>query len=837
MALLNPETLKQMIVGEGRVPAHAKLYVYGAGSSTLCPLYEDPGLTLQVANPVCADEGGEFDLVYLIDGRYRTEMRTRNDQPLFTSVNLTLQGPMKYESIAEFSTIAALRADTMLCYGERRRKRTTMPGEYLTVVDGNHRFVVMHEGAEADLVTAGSVHVNAVPDATGFVTFEQLGAVGDGITDDRAAFAKASGRRVRSAGRKTFFIDIGAGGAEKYLNTLQPAANTFWDFSDGSEILWNYCGAPLIFLPRASSNVTFVRPKFVWDGYFPDTSPIQSDFSNGAMKDCFNVGALDVAGCAHIVTACPDDLTLDRPKFRARTPGPQKSIFACIACRLDRTENARGKNLTIIAPEFDDYCMGIVGGCYDDFSIGPNIRTTRYDDYNALAAATPPGHLFYISEYTSDRGWTNGHFGAIYDLGEYQGSSPGGNGFTTVKLDTAENVRIESIYSQRPHGPLETAGSQHVSIGSVTWVSNQTHDDAAFLGTAAVNLVSSTHRACKSVFIGTVSLSVPGLAGTVGPSALVKFGGTLSDSALPVQGIRIDTLYIEAAGQSFASLIQFDNAEKCLVNQLTLNVSDPAHNFTVAEFSGNCIDSGIKQVTQVGTQRVEGIRMETAIAVTGVTGSGTDPVEVTTGETHGYKSGDIVQLDAIGGVGELNATRNPITVLSPTRFALDGTDSSLIGAFTSGGTATRPCDRCFIVSDETFGTSLRQGDYDSRPAGGVWPLSRPLSVGGKLANTPSGTTQTAQLLLREDGVYEVSLLAIVRNNPTERRMQYWRALQWDAAGVESVRHLADLEEVEGAEISAMSLAIAGGVLTVSVTLSVSRKLEWYASATRVMPLT
>lgn len=71
--------------------------------------------------------------------------------------------------------------------------------------------------------------------------------------------------------------------------------------------------------------------------------------------------------------------------------------------------------------------------------------------------------------------------------------------------------------------------------------------------------------------------------------------------------------------------------------------------------------------------------------VTGITLSGTDPVSITS-TSHGLSSGNSVQFSSIVGTTELNGNTYVITVVDANTFTLDGTDSSLFTAYTSGGT-------------------------------------------------------------------------------------------------------------------------------------------------------
>lgn len=61
---------------------------------------------------------------------------------------------------------------------------------------------------------------------------------------------------------------------------------------------------------------------------------------------------------------------------------------------------------------------------------------------------------------------------------------------------------------------------------------------------------------------------------------------------------------------------------------------------------------------------------------------------VVTSAAHGFKTGDVVKLAAIGGTVELNGLTVPIKYLTDNTFALVDIDSTNFGTYTTGGTAS-----------------------------------------------------------------------------------------------------------------------------------------------------
>jgi hypothetical protein len=74
-----------------------------------------------------------------------------------------------------------------------------------------------------------------------------------------------------------------------------------------------------------------------------------------------------------------------------------------------------------------------------------------------------------------------------------------------------------------------------------------------------------------------------------------------------------------------------------------------------------------------------------AVAISGITLSGTSVVVIATSTAHGYSTGDIVVFRNIVGTVELNNNYYTVTYIGANSFSLQGTNSSLFTAYTSGG--------------------------------------------------------------------------------------------------------------------------------------------------------
>lgn len=129
------------------------------------------------------------------------------------------------------------------------------------------------------------------------------------------------------------------------------------------------------------------------------------------------------------------------------------------------------------------------------------------------------------------------------------------------------------------------------------------------------------------------------------------------------------------------------------------------------EFTTDYTDlAGSKHRYRVGAIRTPVSSISAAVSAV----TNANPCAVTTGASHNFTTGDVVDFSGVGGTTELNTGTYPITVTSPTSFTLNGTDSTGFGVYTSGGTATR-------VSTPADGIGGAGGSYDVYDPGYFYP--------------------------------------------------------------------------------------------------------------------
>lgn len=84
MASLLYLSRQQVVGGDGRPVAGAKLYTYATGTSTPKSVWTDAALTVAHANPVEADANGRLPLMYVSAGDYRVSLQNPDNSVIFT---------------------------------------------------------------------------------------------------------------------------------------------------------------------------------------------------------------------------------------------------------------------------------------------------------------------------------------------------------------------------------------------------------------------------------------------------------------------------------------------------------------------------------------------------------------------------------------------------------------------------------------------------------------------------------------------------------------------------------------------------------------------------------
>lgn len=138
---------------------NGRLFVFERNSEVFVALFEDPDLTISIANPLEADENGNFPPCFLVDGTYKLVLRSQSGKLLnvwqeiiVTHVTQNIAGQR------EFTTIEDLELNTSLLYDTHLDTARVLPGEIVSVTDGSYHYEVASETVtDQHITTQGGV--------------------------------------------------------------------------------------------------------------------------------------------------------------------------------------------------------------------------------------------------------------------------------------------------------------------------------------------------------------------------------------------------------------------------------------------------------------------------------------------------------------------------------------------------------------------------------------------------------------------------------------------------------------------------------------------------------
>lgn len=165
------------------------MYVYHAGSERISPIYRDRHLLQMAPNPQRSDTDGRFDTVYLQDGLYRIVVKNRNGEVLADDGDVTVRSTLAEGPSYVMRSVTELLADRTLSVTQGRGRFPVAEGSLISVAEGAHNFVVQSaESTQFHVQTAGGLKLQVLAGPDCRYHIDAFGAVGDGATDDTAAF-------------------------------------------------------------------------------------------------------------------------------------------------------------------------------------------------------------------------------------------------------------------------------------------------------------------------------------------------------------------------------------------------------------------------------------------------------------------------------------------------------------------------------------------------------------------------------------------------------------------------------------------------------------------------
>ncbi len=187
MGLFDYSDAMRALDQQGTPQPKARRYIYKAGTKMLSPLFRDYALTYTTANPMVADENGDFPECYLLAGDYRVRIEDRMGETIMdvdgvTVVQPTIGGgggsstPATFSAalVDSFGSTAMMLADAQMTYAAGDDQ--VLAGTMFRLRTKDFAYEIADAAAsDWHLQTAGGIKLYALPDKTGDVFTSQLG--------------------------------------------------------------------------------------------------------------------------------------------------------------------------------------------------------------------------------------------------------------------------------------------------------------------------------------------------------------------------------------------------------------------------------------------------------------------------------------------------------------------------------------------------------------------------------------------------------------------------------------------------------------------------------------
>ncbi|WP_299938811.1 hypothetical protein [uncultured Pelagimonas sp.] len=194
MGLVNLNNTAQVADYSGNGTAGRRARFFQANSDILAPIYADPNLTVTMAQPIVADEHGQFELSYLIDGAYRVVITDSGNDVLHDVPDIEVSAEAEQGYRRVFLSMSHLLEDSSLSYSEQTGQRRIRPGAVLRVLQENTDFrVVDAEDADYHTETAGGVRLKvsgSIWHASAFGVVADSDPTGTSGTDNGQSFTR-----------------------------------------------------------------------------------------------------------------------------------------------------------------------------------------------------------------------------------------------------------------------------------------------------------------------------------------------------------------------------------------------------------------------------------------------------------------------------------------------------------------------------------------------------------------------------------------------------------------------------------------------------------------------
>jgi hypothetical protein len=505
-------------------------------------------------------------------------------------------------------------------------------GGLIRVIETGWVYQRVSSGGDLDYSGSGGVILTALPGKDGWLSFEQLGAAGDNVTNDRPAFLRAAveGRKVRATPGKTYFVLITALAESIAINSA-----VHWRFY-GAKVRHTFFGGACFWFPEGTQDQVIEDIHVVFDGTAPTTLP----YTQGEQRAVYGGPAGGAPGrCCHLLLVGAENVTIKRPRFSAAVPGVRKSQYACIR-QYPRADGSRVAVTTIESMHCDDYVHGFLGSGSVLMRMPGFHYFGRYDEYSGgVMTWGAPGHAIYVSGENADGGSAIDRLelGDGFDEGFYQGTTPGEGGFNAWKFRRVGSAVGGKLTSFRPHGSFDGFGIRNAYFDAVYFRNLASATDDPRWNARAFRIASDpgADTISRDITLGAVILEL-------GANSDSPFGILGAD----VHGVIHERIRIKYLSLSMdvtnllAPLIEFQDCSNCSIEDGVLNLSGTTLN-GIVRFQGNSSNNFVR-LRSIGS--FKGNR------VSGSSVAGGNYAQIDTGPAGSYYTFDEISRVATNGV-------------------------------------------------------------------------------------------------------------------------------------------------------------------------------------------
>lgn len=189
MRRINYGDFESIAGDDGNIIGGVRLHIYKFNSDVSQVVYSDDAGRETTSNPLVSDANGNFKIAYLPDGVYRFLAVTPKGERLLERHDIVVRDAAMLGHFIEFGSFASLVSDRSLSYTADLGREVVAVGDLVRTIAGHFTYRVLDASAEFESVeTAGGVKLLALPSEEGRYCLDAFGAVGDGQSDDTAAF-------------------------------------------------------------------------------------------------------------------------------------------------------------------------------------------------------------------------------------------------------------------------------------------------------------------------------------------------------------------------------------------------------------------------------------------------------------------------------------------------------------------------------------------------------------------------------------------------------------------------------------------------------------------------